>query len=125
MPLTQSDGRAAAAAQSWVAAAVVRATTMVSTQPCDTGRCQAVPSGVPRPASGRLVVDAVALARALRDAGFPNATVRMARPGDPAPVGSVLYAVPVGSACILGYDQGGGGSVNVVGRLLGGRCLTG
>ncbi|GIF63298.1 hypothetical protein Ais01nite_13330 [Asanoa ishikariensis] len=50
--------------------------------------------------------DPVALAEniraALAGAGFADAIVRPAGPADPAPTGSVIYAVPAGVACLLG-----------------------
>lgn len=61
---------------------------------------------------------------ALVAAGFPDTVVRPARLTDPAPVGSLLFAVGIGPACVLGYDMPGGGSQWVVGRLPDDHCLT-
>ncbi|MFD7660939.1 hypothetical protein ACFV4N_43800 [Actinosynnema sp. NPDC059797] len=58
-----------------------------------------------------------------------RATARFARPDDPAPTGSVLYAVEIDRhVCLVGYvrliprDQAGS---SVAGRLPDGRCLSG
>lgn len=58
-----------------------------------------------------------------------RATARFARPDDPAPTGSVLYAVEVDrDVCLVGYvrlmprHQAGS---SVAGRLPDGRCLSG
>lgn len=55
-----------------------------------------------------------------------DSTARLARPSDPATVGSLHYAARVGDACIVGHVDsipGGGGAEQVVGLLPGGRCL--
>jgi hypothetical protein len=44
----------------------------------------------------------------------------MARDDDPAPPGTVLYAVQIGDACLIGTDAGQA----VVGRRPDGRCLA-
>ncbi|MFI6763475.1 hypothetical protein ACIBF5_30560 [Micromonospora sp. NPDC050417] len=62
--------------------------------------------------------------RALAAAGHPDAVVRAAGATDPAPLGSVLLAVPVGPACVLGHVDGIGGQSTAVGRLPDGRCLA-
>jgi hypothetical protein len=66
---------------------------------------------------------AVLLAR-LDDAGYPGAVVRTARDGDPAPVESLFYAVPVRGACIVGAVTGLPERVagRVTGTLPGGGC---
>jgi hypothetical protein len=71
--------------------------------------------------------DADLLARALVEAGFDGAVARIAGRADPAPVGTILYAVPVGDGCVLGHLDSlrGGGTQQTVGRLPGGRCLAG
>ena len=61
--------------------------------------------------------------RVLDDAGYRGGEVRLAWPGDPAPVGSVFFAVPVGDGCLLGYT-GSGARRWVTGRLLNGECAT-
>ncbi|KJK40110.1 hypothetical protein UK23_40570 [Lentzea aerocolonigenes] len=59
--------------------------------------------------------------------GFPDSAVRIARSDDPAPAGSLLYAVQVGAeTCIVGHVielPGGGGGGFIGGLLPGGRCL--
>ncbi|MBU2664828.1 hypothetical protein KOI35_15100 [Actinoplanes bogorensis] len=69
----------------------------------------------------------IALVRAtITGQGFPAATVRFARPRDPAPDGSVVYAVPLtGGACFVAYAVRGIGSSTppAVGKLPDGRCL--
>jgi hypothetical protein len=62
--------------------------------------------------------------------GFPDAVVRIARPDDPAPAGSLLYAVRVESACVVGHIEGiprgypsPDGRQDVLGLLPGGRCV--
>jgi hypothetical protein len=65
--------------------------------------------------------------RALSTAGFPGAIVRPARANDPAPDGSIVYAVDAGAACVIGYRdaRGFGGGPNLVGTLPDGTCLPG
>jgi hypothetical protein len=64
----------------------------------------------------------------LEEAGFSGSVVRIARPDDPAPHGTLLYAVPVaGGACVVGYIKtlpGGGGGGFLGGPLPNGRCLS-
>ena len=68
----------------------------------------------------------VALQR-LKAAGFGSGSVvRVAREGDPAPVGSLFYAaeLPAGG-CVVGHIievPGGAGGGEVVGKLPSGRC---
>jgi hypothetical protein len=70
----------------------------------------------------------VAWARqALRAAGYAGAVVRMATADDPAPVGSLLYAVPVDNLCIIGYGAQRSdlaGSPVAKGQLPDGSCLS-
>ncbi|GLY70779.1 hypothetical protein [Amycolatopsis taiwanensis] len=67
----------------------------------------------------------VAAARsAVARAGYPNAVMRLARPDDPAPTGSLVYGIPVGSGCTVGYLNSGGATYHVVGPLPEGTCLT-
>lgn len=61
--------------------------------------------------------------RALRQAGITAAVLRTARADDPAPVGSVLLAVPAGPACLLAYDDGDGLQQWTAGQLPDGTCL--
>lgn len=60
---------------------------------------------------------------ALRRAGIAAAVLRTARADDPAPVGSVLLAVPAGPACLLAYDDGDGLQQWTAGQLPEGTCL--
>lgn len=70
----------------------------------------------------------VELARTVLTAqGFADAEVRMYRPGDPAPDGSVVYAVRLpGDVCLVGFNEMGAvPRVHApVGMLPGGRCLA-
>ncbi|WP_433218392.1 DUF6993 domain-containing protein [Dactylosporangium sp. CS-047395] len=89
-------------------------------------QCAGVSSGSDRGA-GRAPTpaDAEAIRLALEQAGFPGAVVRVARDNDPAPHGTILFAVPIGDACLLGYQAAGsgGGGFTLQGHLPGGRCL--
>jgi hypothetical protein len=67
--------------------------------------------------------DADRVRTALVDAGFAGSVVRIAGPTDPAPTGSLLYAVPAGVGCVVGYQKGFGGGHGVVGHLPDGTCL--
>ncbi|MCM0673850.1 hypothetical protein NCC78_03895 [Micromonospora phytophila] len=63
----------------------------------------------------------------LTTAGFTDIVVRPAGPADPAPRHGIVYAVPAGAVCVVGYlDAGGrgGGQQQVVGTLPGGQCLA-
>lgn len=91
--------------------------------PDEPGNCDATACTMTsRPANE---TDVAAVRAALTKAGFPTATVRLARPTDPAAPGSILYAVPAGPACILGYQTpDGAGSHTVVGPLPPNACLS-
>jgi hypothetical protein len=67
-----------------------------------------------------------ALHKTLVDAGFGGAIIRLARTDDPAPKNTIIYAVPVGEACVIGYMQGlgNGGGHQVLAPLPDGRCLA-
>jgi hypothetical protein len=71
--------------------------------------------------------DVDASQRGLRDAGFGDVVVRIARPHDPAPTGSLLYAVAVGAGtCVVGHVAdlpGGSGTGFVAGALPDGTCI--
>lgn len=71
--------------------------------------------------------EAEATRQSLIREGFPNSAVRIARSDDPAPAGSLLYAVQVGTdTCIVGHLielPGGGGGGFIGGVLPDGRCL--
>ncbi|MEV4535234.1 hypothetical protein AB0J82_15525 [Asanoa sp. NPDC049518] len=62
---------------------------------------------------------------ALTAAGFPDAVARPARADDPAPPGTIVYAVPAGAACVLGYYDPSTGSqrLQIQGSLYQGHCL--
>jgi hypothetical protein len=66
-----------------------------------------------------------ALQKLLLEAGFIGAIVRVVQADDPAPRGAIIYAVPVGDACVLGHawSPSGGGSSQLVAPLPNGRCL--
>jgi hypothetical protein len=75
--------------------------------------CRVVPdSGAP--------TDPRPVEQALLAAGYRGAVVRLATSSDPIPRGALLYGVPVGNACILGYNGGQG----VVGMLPDHSCLS-
>ncbi|MEU5790698.1 hypothetical protein ABZ754_23605 [Micromonospora purpureochromogenes] len=62
----------------------------------------------------------------LTTAGFTDIVVRPVGPADPAPRHAIVYAIPAGAACVVGYlDAGGrgGGRQQVLGTLPGGQCL--
>jgi hypothetical protein len=69
--------------------------------------------------------DAQILVANLSRAGIQNAVVRIAGPNDPAPAGTLLYGIPAGPGCLVGFLDGlnGGGGFNPVGRLPSGACL--
>ncbi|MGC3861232.1 hypothetical protein ACPSM1_13705 [Micromonospora chersina] len=58
--------------------------------------------------------------------GASAVDARLAREGDPAPVGSLLYAARIGTVCVVGHVEsvpGGVGAQRTVGRLPNGNCL--
>jgi hypothetical protein len=57
-------------------------------------------------------------------AGFTGAVVRLATNEDPAPTGTVVYAVPAGFGCVLGYRRGLEGSDVAAGIRADGSCLS-
>ena len=77
------------------------------------------------PSPGEAPADA--LRAALAGAGYTGSVVRVARPDDPAPAGSVLFAVPIGAGCVVGHTDAGRGTATsaLVGQLPGGTCLSG
>ncbi len=78
-----------------------------------------------RPA-GRTGPELEDVRQGLSMAGFADATVRVATAADPAPAGSVIYAVRVGDACLIGYETGlvpDWSSSSVLGLRHDGRCL--
>jgi hypothetical protein len=80
----------------------------------------------PPHAPGPADVDAARLW--LARTGASDISARLARPDDPAPSGSLLFAVRVDDACIIGHVDAipeGGGAHGVGGLLPDGRCLAG
>ncbi|MDT0528102.1 hypothetical protein RM555_03725 [Micromonospora sp. DSM 115977] len=58
--------------------------------------------------------------------GASAVDARLAREGDPVPVGSLLYAARFGAVCVVGYVEsvpGGAGAHRTVGLLSNGNCL--
>ena len=93
---------------------------------CARSRLADGPASSPRPASEQLgPADVEAVQAALRDAGFNDALVRLARSEDPATDGSIFLAVPLKDACLLGYLDSlrAGGNRYLAGRLPNGRCV--
>lgn len=79
----------------------------------------------PAPCAERILpADPTEVRRQLADAGYADAVVRAYRDGDPAPAGSLVYAVRAGTACLLGYlPRDTAGQVRAVGPLPDGSCL--
>jgi hypothetical protein len=73
-----------------------------------------------------LVPTADVVQKSLVAAGYAGTVARTARPDDPAPAGALLYAVPLETACLVGYLLPGHGHVDVriEGRLADGTCLA-
>lgn len=115
--LTPAELSAAEAAGRRASAALGDLAAADQTTSCDQQACS-VRGGAPRPA------DVPAAEAALARAGFPGAMVRLARADDPAPAGSLLYGVPAGGGCVLGWQNGDGGSETYGGPLPGGGCLA-
>jgi hypothetical protein len=64
--------------------------------------------------------------RLLARTGASDTTARLARPDDPAPAGTLLYAARVGDTCIIGYVgaiPSNGGPIRFGGLLPDGKCL--
>ncbi|MFC4066255.1 hypothetical protein [Actinoplanes subglobosus] len=65
--------------------------------------------------------DVADVGAALAGLGYRDSSVRIARPGDPAPEGALLAAVPIGRLCLLSFNTGRHGSERamswVTGRL--------
>jgi hypothetical protein len=78
------------------------------------------PDGGPPPC--RLVYDPIAIADLRAALGRGDAIVRPARPDDPAPVGSVFFAVRMADACLIGHADSTDAQHAIVGPLPGGRC---
>jgi hypothetical protein len=72
-----------------------------------------------------LPADVSQVRQQLTGAGYPDPVVRVAQPTDPAPAGSVIYAVAYGSLCLVGYlPEDSTGQLEAVGALPDGRCLS-
>jgi hypothetical protein len=100
---------------------------MFTEGPSGAVAAQAPGCGRPRSAGSRpQAEDVTALRRSFEDSGFPGATVRIARADDPAPRGAIVFGVPLGDACFVGYQNSlhGGGGEQLAGRLPGDRCLS-
>jgi hypothetical protein len=121
--LTEADHRSAGPAEMKVYR-VVEAALPVPGVSCglETGPppggsefCRTVPNGdAPDPRR---------VEQALLAAGYDGAAVRRAGTGAPS-TDALLYAVPVGNACIIGYQTSRGGSHIVLGRLPDHSCLS-
>jgi len=71
--------------------------------------------------------DVATVRAALTRSGYPDAVVRLERPGDPAPDGSVVYAVRLpGDRCVVAYAAPGlvPGGTGLSGLLPSGECLA-
>jgi hypothetical protein len=111
--LSESDRAAARARLADARAAIDSA--KCTEEGCQRGEVQ--PRGGPAPNPVQLEL----ARRALVDAGFDDVTVRQARPDDPAPAGTVIYAAAVGPACIVLVSNG---SEQILGKLPDGHCLA-
>ncbi|GAB2968191.1 hypothetical protein [Saccharothrix stipae] len=104
-----------------VAAAVQRTTSLLGSCPVAEAKCA---TSAPRPPTAD---DVTALTRELTAKGLTT-TARLAAADDPAPTGSLLYAVDVEpGACVVGHltaIPGGGAGHYVAGHLPEGGCLT-
>ena len=109
--ITESD-RAAARARLPDARAAIDSVKCTE-DGCQRGEIQ--PRGGPDPVQLELA------RRALVAAGFDDVTVRQARPDDPAPAGTTVYAAAVGPACLVLVSNG---SEQILGRLPDGHCLA-
>ena len=81
------------------------------------------PDGGPPPC--RLVYDPIAIADVRAVLARADAIVRPARRDDPAPLGSLFYAVPMADACLIGHADSTDAQHAIVGPLPGGRCARG
>ncbi|MGC5020341.1 hypothetical protein [Micromonospora sp. DT47] len=92
-----------------------------------TGECAAEQARrrlFPPPSADQVIVE---VRRALEDAGFAGAIVRSAGSVDPAPRNTIVYGIPIGDACLVGYLHGsgsGGKDPQPLGALPGGQCLA-
>jgi hypothetical protein len=117
-PLTAAQRAHAGRADDAVRNALLSLPTRERPGSCDTVACTMVYP----PFDG---TDVAAARTALARSGFPGATVRLARLTDPGPAGSLIFAVPIGSACVLGYQTPSSGDTQyVVGPLPDNTCLA-
>jgi hypothetical protein len=140
--LSPADQREVIAALPDVEAAIRR---LLAPLPCQPARpCSGVllPSAAPRPgappnggaAAGApralpqrppmpTAATADQVRRALLNARYADVTVRLARPDDPAPPGSLLWSVRIGPGCLIGVDGPWSNGVRAESALPGGHCL--
>jgi hypothetical protein len=116
--LTEADRDAAAAR-------LPDARAAIDSVACANGGCdhsEIQPRGGPAPDPVQLELSR----RALAAAGFEDVTVRQARPDDPAPAGTVVYAAGIGPACIfiVRRTPNSAGTEQILGRLPDGHCLA-
>jgi hypothetical protein len=113
--LTEADRSTARAAVPAIQQALPRATEAECPPPGDACAIRFLPADPDQISAG------------LAAAGYPDAIVRVARTGDPAPTGAVVFAVPIGEVCVLGYHAPvtGPGDIRIEGQLPGGTCLAG
>lgn len=120
-PLTAAQSADAEASGRAVMYAMARATAR------RTGRCAGNFRGLNPCGTDNEVFDDgdLAAARAaLAGAGFPAAVIRLPRPTDTGPQGDLVYGVPLGAACAVGYVKVAAGiGQRIVGRLPDGNCL--
>ncbi|MFU8876019.1 hypothetical protein [Micromonospora sp. SL4-19] len=79
------------------------------------------------PATDRPARTVEQVRQALTVAGFADVTVRTAGQADPAPRDTIVYAVPIGTGCVVGHlaaSGQGAGQQGVLGTLPDGRCLA-
>lgn len=93
---------------------------------CMTAQGEPCASNItPRPPTE---ADVAAIVQKLGEAGISSTTVRLARSDDPAPPGSLFYAIELPSrGCVIGHLEsvpGGDGMRAVVGQLPSGRCAA-
>lgn len=120
LPLTDQQRSAGFSAQTRVNAAA----TQARFNRCRSATSTASESACLASSHSRPVAeDVTAVAQALTAGGYLPEVVRLARPDDPAPVGSLLYAVRTDGLCVVHFygPHGGGGFIG--GTYPDGRCL--
>jgi hypothetical protein len=75
--------------------------------------------------TAKLPATAEEVRQRLLRAGYRQVVARPARSYDPAPLGSVVHAVPIGTACLIGYQFTWDhvDADTAMGTLPGGGCL--